>query len=162
MYVRPYRTADAAAIASVFTDSVRSASKDYSPEQIVAWGPDPPDVEHWRTRIAIRIGFVAEAESFEQHKGEIAGSVTLERDGHLDDLYVAPRFQRRGVAAMLYSRVEQEAQSRHLSRIFTEASITARPFFESAGFSVVSAQTVKLRGVSFTNYRMEGLLRLSQ
>jgi putative acetyltransferase len=141
-----------------FTDSVRSTSRDYSTEQIAAWAPDPPDSEHWRARLAARIGFVAEAESFEEHKGEVAGFATFEPDGHLDDLYVATKFQRHGVAAMLYARVEREARARNLSRIFTEASISARPFFECAGFSVVAAQTVELRGISFTNYRMERFL----
>jgi len=158
MQVHPYRADDTASIARVFTDSVRSAAKDYSREQIAAWAPHPPDVEHWRARLAARIGFVVEVEFPEGDAGEVAGFVTLEPDGHLDDLYVATRFQRRGVAAMLYARVEQEARARNLTRIFTEASITAQPFFEWVGFSVIAAQTAKVRGISFTNYRMERFL----
>jgi acetyltransferase (GNAT) family protein len=60
-----------------------------------------------------------------------------------------------GAAAKLCARVEQEALALRLSRIFAETSITARPFFESIGFRVVTEQTVELRQVSFRNFRME-------
>lgn len=42
-----------------------------------------------------------------------------------------------------------------LGRIFTEASITARPFFERQGFRVVREQTVSRQGVSMINFVME-------
>jgi hypothetical protein len=42
--------------------------------------------------------------------------------------------------------------------LFTEASITARPFFEAEGFVVLSPQVVISRGVEFVNYRMERVL----
>jgi putative acetyltransferase len=147
---------DVAAIAGVFTESVRStAARDYSPEQIDAWAPvslDPSDMAEWHRRLARMIAFVAEIES------EVAGFVTYEPDGHLDYLYVGSRFQRRGVAAKLCARVEQEALALRLNRIFAEASITARPFFESIGFRVVAEQTVEFRGVFFKNVRMEKVL----
>ena len=45
--------------------------------------------------------------------------------------------------------------------MYAEASITARPAFESQGFTVIAAQTVERRGESFTNYRMEKSLSAS-
>jgi len=42
--------------------------------------------------------------------------------------------------------------------LFTEASITARPFFEAQGFAVLAPQVVRCRGVEFVNYRMERVL----
>lgn len=33
-------------------------------------------------------------------------------------------------------------------------SITARPFFEASGFTVVREQSVECRGVEFINYRL--------
>ena len=36
-----------------------------------------------------------------------------------------------------------------------EASITARPFFESRGFVALARQVVSLRGIDFVNDRME-------
>ena len=61
----------------------------------------------------------------------------------------------RGVGQGLYEAVEREARALGLRRIFTEASITARPFFERRGFRVVRERTVVVRGVSMTNFAME-------
>jgi putative acetyltransferase len=122
MNVRGYQPEDAASLARLFTESVRSTNaKDYSPEQIAAWAPEPPDIEQWPRRLDSLIVFLA------QHGSEIVGFVTFEPDGHLDHLYVHSRFQRRGVASALYRRVEQEELARGVHCIFTEASIAARP-----------------------------------
>ena len=153
MTIRPYQPNDAAAVARIFTESVRStATRDYSPLQIEAWAPDPPDVEDWRRRLDSEIAFVAE------HESEVAGFVTYERDGHMDYLYVGSRFQRQGVAAALCARVEREAAALGVQRIFAEVSINARPFFESIGFRVIAEQAVEFGGVLFNNLRMEKFL----
>lgn len=153
MKVRLYRPTDTSALARLFTDTVRAInSADYLPEQIAAWAPEPPDPDHWRDQLDSRIAFVA------QHNAEIIGFVTFEANGHLDHLYVHHRFQKRGVATALYQRVEQEVRSTGFNRLFTEASISARPFFERIGFRVIAPQTVQHRGASFTNFRMEKIL----
>jgi putative acetyltransferase len=153
MNVRLYQPHDAAAVAHVFTESVHSSgAADYSPEQLLAWAPKPADIEHWRRKLSKLICFVAEIDS------RIVGFVTFEPNGHLDHLYVHSRFQRQGVASALYRRLENEARPRAIHRIFAEASITARPFFERAGFRLIAAQEVKHGAISFINYRMERLL----
>jgi putative acetyltransferase len=153
MNVRPYKPEDTAVLARLFTKTVHSVNAaDYSPEQVAAWAPDPPDLENWRGRLSDRICFVAELDC------EIVGFAAFEPDGHLDHMYVHRRFQRQGVASVLYQRIEQEALSRGVNRVFTEASITARPFFERVGFRVIASQNVERRGISFLNYRMERFL----
>jgi putative acetyltransferase len=54
--------------------------------------------------------------------------------------------------------VEAAARNQELPRIFTEASLTARPFFERRGFVVVAAQQVEKRGQTLANFRMEKTL----
>ena len=153
MNVRPYKPEDTVALARLFTETVHSINAaDYSREQLAAWAPDPPDMEHWRRRLSERIAFVAE------HDSEIVGFATSEPDGHLDYIYAHRRFQRQGVASALFRCIEQEAISRRVARIFTEACITARPFFERVGFRMIAPQRIKHRGVSFINYRMEKFL----
>ena len=46
-----------------------------------------------------------------------------------------------------------------IGRVFTEASVTARPFFERRGFRVVRERRVARRGVQLTNFAMEKPLR---
>ena len=45
-----------------------------------------------------------------------------------------------------------------VARLFTEASFTARPFFESQGFVVLAPQVMMCRGVEFVNHRMERVI----
>ncbi|HTX06424.1 MAG TPA: GNAT family N-acetyltransferase, partial [Steroidobacteraceae bacterium] len=85
----------------------------------------------------------------------IAGFSDLEADGHIDLLYVHPDFQRRGVARALLEHIESAARERSLLRLYTEASITARPVFEARGFRVIAPRTVTVGGESMINYRME-------
>jgi putative acetyltransferase len=82
-------------------------------------------------------------------------SRTLSQTGHVDMLYVHPDFQRRGVARALLTHIERLARTQSLDRLYTEASITARPVFEAIGFRLIAPQTVIVRGECMTNYRME-------
>jgi putative acetyltransferase len=93
-----------------------------------------------------------------EEASEVVGFAELEGDGHLDMLYLRGDAVGRGVGWRLYSEVEREARSLGLGRIFTEASITARPFFERQGFRVVREQTVSRRGVEMTRFAMEKLI----
>ena len=147
--IRPYATADLAALIALFRDSVRRvARRDYSLEQVLAWAPDEIDHEHWAARLAAASTWVA------ADGDRAAGFVTLEPDGHLDMLYVHAELQGRGIASSLLARAESSARARGLTRIVTEASITARPFFERRGFQLVEAQIVARRGQELANFRM--------
>jgi putative acetyltransferase len=148
--IRPYETADAAKLASLFRDSVRSiAARDYTARQLQAWAPDVMDEGKFGQRCETKMTWVAELED------RIAGFSDLEPDGHVDMLYVHLDFQRRGVARALLHQVEESARRMNLRRLHSEASITARPVFEAMGFRVIVPQTFTLRGESLMNYRME-------
>jgi putative acetyltransferase len=154
MIVRRYVPADLDALIDLFRESVRRiAIRDYTEAQVKAWAPDTVDRASWATRRASRPTWVAEIDD------EIAGFTDLEPDGHVDMMFVHPDHQGRGVANALLNHVESEAARLGLARLHTEASITARPFFEKKGFRVLAPQTVSLRGQDFVNYRMEKRLR---
>ena len=121
----------------------------YSNERLEAWAASVPDPEEWHARMAGRRTLVAE------EGGEVVGFAELEYDRRLDMLYVRKDAVGRGVGRRLYEAVEREARGQGLGGIFTEASITARPFFEQQGFRVVREQMVSRRGVSMTNFVME-------
>ena len=148
--IRPYEARDAASLVGLFRASVRSiAARDYTPSQILAWAPDLIDEAQFGQRCESKSTWVAKVEE------RVAGFTELEPDGHVDMLYVHPDFQRRGVARALLQHVEKSARATDLRRLYTEASITARPVFEAMGFRVIVPQTVTVRGESMTNYRME-------
>jgi putative acetyltransferase len=153
MIIRQYKDDDLESVVTLFTDTVRHINiRDYSSEQVAAWAPQPPDLARWRERLARLTLWVAELD------GQVVGFCGLDADGHLDFLYTDYRFQRRCIGQRLYQHVETEARSRNIQRLFTEASITARPFFERNGFGVIREQDVELRGVLFRNYAMQKIV----
>ena len=154
--IRAYRPADAEAIAALFYNTIRTVNLgDYTQEQVDAWAGVPTDKSagHWRRRLAALTTFVAM--SWE----ELVGFSDLRDDGYVDHLFVHHRYQRQGIATALHAAVEGEATRRSLPRLFTEASITARPFFLRMGYHQLKQQTVTRHGVDLTNFVMEKLLR---
>jgi putative acetyltransferase len=145
--VRPYRAADLDRVIDVFKRSVRQiASAHYDWRQIDAWAQ--ADRAEWAAKRASRPTWVAFVNL------SMAGFADLEADGHIDMLFVDPAFQRMGVASTLLARIEAEARHDGCERLYTEASITARPFFQRQAFSLIEAQTVTVRGASLDNFRM--------
>jgi len=157
--IRAYEAGDAYAIARLFYETVRSVNRaDYSEEQLEAWAPAVPDQQAWHARMSEpeRRTLVAEEDD------EVVGFAELEDDGHLNMIYLRGDAVGRGVGRRPYEAVEEEARGSGVGRIFAEASITARPFFERHGFRVVREQRVSLRGVEMTNFAMEKPLAPSE
>lgn len=148
--VRDYRQADLDDLIAIFTAAIRgTAGREYTRAQARAWAPDTPDRAAWAARRASRPTFVA------QIGNATAGFSDLQPDGHIDMMFVHPDHQRRGIAAALLGHVEAQARMAKLPRLFTEASLAARPFFARHGFAVIAEQQVPLRGEVLTNFRME-------
>ena len=147
--IRLYRADDAQALLALYVSAVRSAAaRDYDAAQIAAWSAER-DLDVWTARREAKPTYVAERD------GEVAGFCDLEPDGHIDVLYVHADHLRRGVATALLVHVEATARGLGLARLYTEASLTARPVFERQGFVVLAQQTVAFNGEAFVNFRME-------
>ena len=148
--VRRYTPNDLAGMIALFRDTVRRINgRDYSQQQVMAWAPDEIDAARWRRRFGDKVVWVADLD------GVPVGFVDVARDGLIDMLYVHADHQGRGIASLLLRTVEASAQTRGLLRLFTEASITARPFFERRGFRVIAPQRVMRWAQEFLNYRMD-------
>jgi len=147
--IRPATSKDASAMALLFHETVRKInSRDYSETQVSAWAGLAPDPAKWRVRQSSRLTFV------EEERGIIRGFAELEDKGHVGALYVHAEHQGRGIASALLQRLEEEAIARGADYLWTEASITAKPFFAKHGFEVIVAQEVEYQGAMFRNYRM--------
>ena len=145
--IRPYQPSDLDAVITIFERAVREvASKHYSPAQIDAWAHT--ERNGWRKARLSRPTWIAEI------GGEPVGFSDLEEDGHLDMMFVHPAFQGRGIASALLNTVETAARKQLLTMIYTEASLSARPFFERRGFAVIIQQTVKRRSQKLINFQM--------
>lgn len=148
--IRLFKVEDAEPIARLFHQTVREVNvRDYSASQVRAWAPDDIHFRDWAKICSNRFTYVAD------DSGVIAGFGELESNGHIDCFYCHKDYQRRGVGSQLYRAIEAKAAELAVDRLFTEASISAKPFFERMGFSVVKKQEVSRRGETFTNYAME-------
>ncbi len=58
----------------------------------------------------------------------------------------------------LYQAIESQALKLNCDRLYTEASITAKAFFQRQDFTIDQEQEVAARGEVFKNYRMSKLL----
>jgi putative acetyltransferase len=148
--IRPYQDADAAATLAVFLAAVtETAADDYTPEQIRAWAnPAGRDLTTWHAAMLVRGSFVAMID------GDLAGFSDVSPDGYIDMMFVAPRFLGRGVAWRMVTHSEELARTLGAPDLTADVSITARPFFERQGFTVVTTQHPVKAGVRMTNFRM--------
>ncbi len=154
--LRPYHSADCAEMTRLFYETIHTVcAADYSARQLDAWAPREIDPAMWNRRFLRDETVVAVIGSV------IAGYGTLTADGVFDLLYVHKNFQRRGVAARIAGRIEQIARESGVAVISTEASVTARPFFERQGYTIIAEQAVAIRGQVLTNYRMQKALEPS-
>jgi putative acetyltransferase len=94
-----------------------------------------------------------------EHDGFSAGFASYEYSGHLDLLFTHPTFARQGVAMRLYRRAESAMLAAGVSRVFTEASLAARPLFEHCGFEIDCEEIVECRGAQLRRYTMHKLIR---
>ncbi len=148
--LRPFRLADSLSLLELFRDTIqRVNSIDYSPDQVRAWASDQISLAEWTHRFAGRFTVLAELD------GGVVGFTDLEANGHIDRFFVSADHQRCGIGRSLLSALLSEANRIGLTRLSTEASITALPFFEAHGFRVLAEQLVHCRGVELMNYRME-------
>jgi putative acetyltransferase len=148
--IRLFEKQDAEQIARLFYETVREINiRDYSSTQVESWAPNNIHFRDWEKICSDRFTYVADRE------GVIAGFGELESNGHIDCFYCHKNYQRRGVGSQIYQAIEIKALELRVSHLITEASITAKPFFQHMGFLVVKEQKVTCRGEIFINYVME-------
>lgn len=150
LHVRQYTLDDLAAVVDVFQRAVHEGSAgEYSAAQRAAWAPEPADLDTWAERLSSGHVLVC------QRRHQLVGFARAEANGTVDLLYVHPDHQRRGVASVLLGRVLSWAAGHGVRQLEADVSLTARPFFERAGFQVVRSQVVVRRGVDLRNFHME-------
>ncbi|BDI20226.1 acetyltransferase [Nostoc cf. commune SO-36] len=153
MIIREYKLSDTKLIMKLFYNTVHEINIcDYTQEQVDAWAPENMDYEVWHKRLQAKLPYIAENNS------EIVGFAELEADGHIDCFYCHSKYQGKGIGSKLLIHIESTAKLQGIQRLYTEASITAKPFFAKRRFSVVREQQVERRGVWFQNYVMEKYL----
>ena len=152
MRVRSYKQGDASDLLVLFFETIRSVNiSDYSQVQVKAWAPDLNDWDMigWEKSFQNKFVFVAE------ENGKLIGFGELEENGHIDRFYIHKDHIGQGVGLKIYERIELEARTLKLAKLFVEASITAKSFFQKRGFEIVREQEVERKGILLKNYVMQ-------
>jgi GNAT superfamily N-acetyltransferase len=147
MKVRRYNRGEEKALWSLLYETVHKMNcKDYSQAQIEARAPPQKVLYQWKHRLKRTNPFVAE------ESGELIGFAELDENGYMDCFYCAQNWQRKGVGSTLLRAIEIEASKQGIPRLYAEASITGKGFFEKKGFAVEGERIVSLRGEQFATY----------
>ncbi|CAM3087952.1 N-acetyltransferase GCN5 [Legionella steigerwaltii] len=150
-YIRAFEPGDEAAIYQLFYDTVHYVNcKDYTQEQLDAWAPQNPDLSKWRESLNRNHSFVA----IDKESSKIIGFSDMEQNGYLNRGYVHKDYQKQGIGKALLEAREHTAMALGIPKLFSDVSITAKPFFESQGYITEAIQNKELHGIIFTNYRM--------
>ncbi|MBV1895308.1 MAG: GNAT family N-acetyltransferase [Rhodobacteraceae bacterium] len=149
--LRRYAPNDCAACWQVFYRAVQiGAAKVYNQAQRNVWCATlpRPTVER-NARLADATTWVA------KDTDRLIGFMSLEANGHLDMAFVDPDYMGQGVAYALHNRLIQSARKSGLTKLTTEASLMAEPFFARQGWQMITPDTVKRGGVSLPRYLMQ-------
>jgi putative acetyltransferase len=140
---------DAAPLAALFRAAILTlAAPHYDAAQRAAWASVADDLDAFDARLARGVTLVA------VHDGEPVAFGQLFPCDHVEMLYVAPGWTRRGLASALIVRFEALAREAQASTLDTDASALARPVFERAGFSLVAAESVRRGSVSLPRFHL--------
>ena len=149
MQIRLATIDDAEQLMQLFRDTILTInSKDYNEEQVNAWAATSKNIDRLKTKIKEDYFIVAETDDI------IVGFSSITPAGYLDFMYVHKDHQRKGIANKLLHEIKTQATKWKLAEITTDASITAKPFFEKHGFKVITQQKVYIIDVMLANYKM--------
>lgn len=146
MTIRKATIADNQAITQLFYETITTINvKDYDAQQIETWASGAKNKVFWQEQIERQYFIIAENDEY------LLGFASLTVDGYLDFMYVHKDLQKQGIASTLLENILTEANRLNLTKIWTDASITARPFFLNKGFVIEKIYTKISKGVAFEN-----------
>ena len=150
MIIREFIKYDLEQILQLFYNTIHTINiKDYSKSQLDAWALKSPDKEKWLHSLENNLAYVSEL------NGEIIGFGDLNDKRYIDRLFTHKDYQGIGVASKILSTLEQEAKKLGYREVYTEASITAKPFFFNREYKILQSQNKHHNGQVFINYIMK-------
>jgi putative acetyltransferase len=146
MQIREATENDLLPITQLFYETVNTVNqKDYSKEQIAVWAESSRNVDYWLNCIQTQFFIVAEKDSL------IIGFASLDDNACIDFMYVHKDYQNIGVATELLDALESEAYENGFTGIWSDVSITAKPFFLKKGFKEQEVYLKRLQDIEFEN-----------
>lgn len=150
MDIRKYKPEDCKKTAELFYQTVHTVnSADYTQEQLDVWASEKIDLRRWNESFLHHYAVIAAENDI------IVGFGDIDRTGYLDRLYVHKDYLRKGIAGAICDKLENSVNADCLT---VHASITAKPFFEKRGYTVIKEQQVIKSDIPLTNYVMSKII----
>tara|TARA_R110000868_G_scaffold46362_3_gene153191 strand:+ start:525 stop:965 length:441 start_codon:yes stop_codon:yes gene_type:complete len=141
---------DLGKLKQLFRDSILKSGLDhYTEAQLKAWSDRANVSSRWLGLIKEQYTILLEAEN------EVMGFASLRGEDYFDFLYVSQDQQGKGYAKQLYIAILAEAKKRGATKIYSDVSYMAKPFFLAQGFSILKENENKLGAEMLINFRVE-------
>ena len=128
--IRQAQQSDAVALKELFQNTVLVINRrDYSQAEVEDWASCGNNLSNIKERIETHYFVVAV-----NQQSQIVGFSSITPQGYLHSMFVHKDFQGEGIATMLLEEIERYAITAGITRITSEVSLTARPFFEKKGY----------------------------
>lgn len=147
--IRKFRQGDEKALWELFYNTIHNVNiHDYNQAQVAAWAPDNLDINFAVQKFREIDPFVV------LQNGRIIGYADIQSDGYIDHFYCHHALQGQGIGRLLFATLEKEAKDNGILKMYSNVSITAKPFFEAMGFSIDKEQLIQVGDQRLKNYRM--------
>lgn len=144
MQIREYIADDSSSLVKILHQAVHNIPTDiYTREQQNAWAPDSilgQSLDLTKAWVCLIDDAIAGYIDFVPSKG------------YINYLYTHPHYQRKGIASLLYQKVEAEAIKLQIEKLTVDASKVALPFFLHKGFTLERENIVERKGVEMINF----------
>jgi putative acetyltransferase len=147
--LRPFLPADLPLLAEIRCAAIEELTlEDYDDAQRRAWASAADDEEAFAQSLEKGLTLVALI------GGGPVGFIAMQDGGLIDQLFVHPAVARTGIASALCEAIEKLAAARGAAKLVTDASDTAKPFFEARGYQAAHRNTIEIEGEYLGNTRM--------
>ncbi len=149
MEIRRAKTKDLGKLQELFRDSIlESGPGHYSNAQLLEWSNRADNPPRWKSLIEEQFTLLIAVEK------QIVAFASLKDQDYFDFLYVAKSQQGKGYAQQLYLRILAEAKRRGASKLYSDVSFMAKPFFLARGFKLLHENENKLGQETLINFRV--------
>tara|TARA_Y100001956_G_scaffold82111_2_gene101789 strand:- start:262 stop:720 length:459 start_codon:yes stop_codon:yes gene_type:complete len=148
--IREFDPSEAHDLWLLYFNTIRTVNiRDYTQEQVEVWAKDDLSPQVWAEKMNAISPFVCIRE------GVITGYSDLQPDGLIDHFFCHHEYQGQGVGKEMMEKIHALAHEQGIRLLYSNVSITARPFYERFGFVAVKEQHNEKDGEILINYRME-------
>lgn len=149
IYLVRYNRKYLPAIIRLFNSTIKQVNKnDYSQAELNEWIQRNPDFDSWHEKLTSSYCLLAINDE------ALVGFGNITTEGYLDLLYVSHAMVHQGIGRILFNALKKYAMLEEAESIYTDASITAVPFFTKMGLEAIRKQENQRNGENLINYRM--------